>query len=337
MIPILNSIFFLKNAIRYISFLKILNFAGIVYSYFFSVLIPSKVIVTKPSFISIEPADFCQLECPECPVGLSKRKSGLKINLHHFMSVVDALKNELLHIIFYFQGEPLLNKDLSKMINYAHKAGIFTSTSTNAQILNNNNAKEIVLSGLDKLIVSVDGATQDVYERYRVGGQLSLTLEGIENINFWKKELKSRTPFVEIQFVVFKTNQHQMAEMKQLAKSLGVYRLSFKSAQLCDFENGNPLLTTIPRYARYKQLASGKFAIKSSLPNRCFRAWSGAVLTSKGDVLPCCFDKDSTHSYGNVSKDHFEAIYTGAKAQAFKQSLLANRRQHTICRNCTSK
>jgi radical SAM protein with 4Fe4S-binding SPASM domain len=254
-----------------------------------------------------------------------------------FTKTVEELKSTLFHLIFYFQGEPLLNKKLPEMIAYAHQSGIFTSTSTNGQLLNSATAKALVQSGLDKIIISVDGTNQKTYQKYRKGGRLELALEGITHLNFWKKELNSNTPFVEIQMVIFKTNEHQIGEMRILAKNLNVNRLTFKSAQLHNFENGHELLTTIDKYARYKMLPNGKYALKNKLHNRCFRLWSGAVVTAKGDVLPCCFDKDTSHSFGNVVEADFNSIIQNSKANYFRTSILTNRKQYEMCRNCTAK
>jgi len=324
-------------ALKYLSFKKIQNIIRIGFSYIISqksLLLFNKI---RPFFISVEPADFCQLECPECPVGASKRKQGKTIDFKTFTKTIDELKSTLFHLIFYFQGEPLLNKKLPEMIAYAHQSGIFTSTSTNGQLLNSATAKALVQSGLDKIIVSVDGTNQKTYQKYRKGGQLELALEGITQLNYWKKKLKSRTPFVEIQMVVFKTNEHQIAEMKILAKKLNVNRLVLKSAQLYNYENGHELLTSIDKYARYKMLPNGKYALKNKLHNRCFRLWSGAVVTTKGDVLPCCFDKDTSHSFGNIIDTDFNSIIQNSKANSFRISILTNRKQHEMCRNCTSK
>ena len=324
-------------ALKYLSFKKIQNIIRIGFSYIISqksLLLFNKI---RPFFISVEPADFCQLECPECPVGASKRKQGKTIDFKTFTKTIDELKSTLFHLIFYFQGEPLLNKKLPEMIAYAHQSGIFTSTSTNGQLLNSATAKALVQSGLDKIIVSVDGTNQKTYQKYRKGGQLELALEGITQLNYWKKKLKSRTPFVEIQMVVFKTNEHQIAEMKILAKKLNVNRLVLKSAQLYNFENGHELLTSIDKYARYKMLPNGKYVLKNKLHNRCFRLWSGAVVTTKGDVLPCCFDKDTSHSFGNIIDTDFNSIIQNSKANSFRISILTNRKQHEMCRNCTSK
>jgi len=325
------------SGLKYLNIPKLINLFQILFSYFISIFSDKITGKHAPFFLSVEPADFCQLECPECPVGINKRKQGNKIDISLFNKLISEQKETLFHLIFYFQGEPLLNKNLAEMISIAHKAGIFTSTSTNAQLLNSQMAKSLVESGLDKLIISMDGATQKVYEKYRIGGKLSLAIKGVEEINYWKKQLKSPTPFVEIQFVVFKTNEHQLNEMKHLARKLNADRLSFKSAQLYNFENGHPLLTSFKKFARYKQNENGKYELKAKMKNSCYRLWSGAVINTQGDVLPCCFDKNASHTFGNLNSESFATIYQNKKASGFRNEILSNRKQFEMCRNCTSK
>ncbi len=334
--PIYNLRIFI-HLLKYLNLRKIKNFLQIYLSYLRSHKSPKFGSHFRPAFISVEPADFCQLQCPECPVGQNARNKGEKINNSLYTKIIDELKPDLLHVIFYFQGEPLLNKDLNEMISYAHQAKIFTSTSTNAQLLNSDKAKELVLSGLDKLIISIDGTTQEVYEKYRKGGRLDKAIQGVKFVDEWKKSLKSFTPVIEIQMVVTRVNEHQINEMKSLYRSLNANRLVFKSAQLYNFENGNELLTSIGKYARYKKLKDGKYAIKNKLPDKCLRMWSGAVMTTGGELLPCCFDKDAAHSFGNVSGTSVAGVWHNAKASGFRTSILTNRKQHEICRNCTGK
>jgi len=223
------------------------------------------------------------------------------------------------------------------MINYAHRARLYTSTSTNAQFLTQSRAKELVLSGLDKLIISVDGSTQETYETYRIGGKLEKALNGIKYVVALKKEFKSVTPLVEVQFLVLKTNEHQMKEMKQLAKSLGADRLTFKTTQLYDFENGHKLMPATKKYSRYKQNKTGFYQLKAKQPNHCWRLWNGAVVNSNGEVLPCCFDKLSEFSFGNIANDSFINNWQNKKASGFRRKILQNRKQFEMCRNCTSR
>jgi sulfatase maturation enzyme AslB (radical SAM superfamily) len=154
-----------------------------------------------PMSISFEPTTSCNLRCPECPSGLRQftRPTGMLSNTF-FRDAIDQLQHDLLYLIFYFQGEPYLNPDFLDMVKYASDRGIYTATSTNAHYLKDDNAKRTVESGLDRLIISIDGTTQETYENYRIGGRLDKVLEGARNIVKWKKELKSSTPHVIFQF-----------------------------------------------------------------------------------------------------------------------------------------
>ncbi|HLP04126.1 MAG TPA: radical SAM/SPASM domain-containing protein [Paludibacter sp.] len=323
---------------RYLSFKKTVNFLKLLLSWLLS-RSGRVLILHKPSFISVEPASYCNLKCPECPVGKAGPTSGNKKNIdpNLFRNLVDELKTTLLEVILYFQGEPFLNKDLAEMIRYAHDAKIHTTVSTNGQFINKNNARSIVSSGLDKLIVSIDGATQDVYEQYRVGGNLGKALDAVRQVVHWKKELHSATPIVEIQCIVLKTNEHQLAVMEQLAKDLQADRLKLKTAMLENFELGNRLMPTSDKFSRYKKDSSGKYRLKNRQPNHCWRLWSGAVVTASGEVLPCCFDKMSEHSFGNMKNSSFADCWQGKEATSFQKKILENRKGVDICRNCTSR
>lgn len=330
---------YLFSSLKYFTFRRLTNYSKLQLSYILSLSGIRSYIRTSPYFISVEPVNFCNLHCPECPVGNKSNHSPAHIffDNERYQKLVDELSPKLIHIIFYFQGEPLLNSQLFDMVNYAHRARLFTSTSTNAQFLTYSRARELVLSGLDKLIISVDGSTQETYETYRVGGKLEKALNGIRHVVALKKELKSVTPLVEVQFLVLKTNEHQMKEMKQLTKSLGADRLTFKTAQLYDFEHGHKLMPTTKKYSRYEQNKQGSYQLKAKQPNHCWRLWNGAVVNSNGNVLPCCFDKLSEFSFGNISEDSFISNWHNKKASGFRGKILQNRKQFEMCRNCTSR
>lgn len=293
---------------------------------------------TRPQFISIEPINICNLNCPECPVGTrTEQVKAVNVEMATAQKVLDELSPTLMHVILYFQGEPLINKNFTELVKYAHSKKILTSTSTNAQLISDDYARRLVESGLDRLIISMDGTTQETYEIYRVGGKLERAVKAIEHVVRWKKELKSASPLVEIQFIVLKSNEHQLQEIRQLAKKLQADKLTFKTAQLYDFENGNPLLTSIDKYARYKLGSDGKYHIKAPLKNSCKRLWKGAVINSRGDVLPCCFDKDSKYVFGNSGRESFEKSWHSDKAYKFRKAILTDRKQFEMCRNCTER
>jgi MoaA/NifB/PqqE/SkfB family radical SAM enzyme len=138
-----------------------------------------------------------------------------------FRQTIDDIHRQLLYLIFYFQGEPYLNPDFLDMVKYASSKKLYTATSTNAHYLTDDKAKETIESGLDRLIISIDGTTQDVYGQYRVGGKLEKVIEGAKKIVKWKKELKSSKPFVVFQFLVV-PNEHQIEAVKKLALKLAL-------------------------------------------------------------------------------------------------------------------
>ena len=323
------------RSISYLNFRKFFNFLLAEFSFRVHSMMFDKF--RRPVFLSVEPADFCQLRCPQCPVGMAARNKGALVEDKVVFDTLTELKKSLIQVIFYFQGEPLLNPRLNEYIRFAHEVGIYTSTSTNAMLLNSDNARKLVESGLDKLIVSVDGATQEVYEQYRKGGKLERALDGIGFVQEWKQKLGSRTPFVEMQFIVFGTNEHQIGEVKRLAKSSGADSLTLKTAQIYDFENPNPLHTSLSRYSRYRKQPDGSYVLKNPLKNRCRRVISGAVLNVKGEVLPCCFDKGSEFSYGSVTDADFMTLWQNKKATDFRKAVYTNRKQFEMCRNCTEK
>lgn len=326
------------HLIRCFSFRKLVNYAKLHISYWVS--LSGRQVLSKrlPFFISVEPADFCNLHCPECPVGMRSdiKRPQKTMDAELFKKLIDELKSTLLHTIFYFQGEPLLSKTLPEMIRYAHEAKIYTSTSTNAQRLSDDMAERLIASGLDKLIVSIDGITQESYEKYRIGGSLQKAIESTKHLIELRKKMNSATPFVEIQCLLLSSNEDQIKGMKKLTKELGVDKLTFKTAQFYDFENGHSLMPSKEKHSRYKLTPNGKYALKKRIKNRCWRLWNGAVVNVEGNILPCCFDKDNQYSFGNIHDNSFSECWHSTKANSFREKLLKNRKQFEMCRNCTS-
>jgi radical SAM protein with 4Fe4S-binding SPASM domain len=286
--------------------------------------------------MAIEPTTSCNLRCPECPSGLRQftRPIGM-LEPAFFKKTIDEVYQELIYLTFYFQGEPYLNPNFLDMVRYASDKGIYTSTSTNAHYLNKEQAKKTVESKLDRLIISIDGTTQETYEQYRIGGQLQKVIDGTKIIIEAKRELKSTTPHIVFQFLVVKPNEHQLEDVKKLAVDLGVDEVVFKTAQVYDFENGNPLIPENIKYSRYKKNADGTYSIKNKLLNQCWRMWSSCVVTWDGVVVPCCFDKDAKHQLGDLKTQSFKELWKSSKYQNFRQSILKSRQEIDICKNCS--
>lgn len=290
-----------------------------------------------PVSISIEPTTSCNLRCPECPSGLRAftRPTGM-LQKDFFTETIDQLYKELFYLVFYFQGEPYLNPQFLDMVKYASSKRIYTATSTNAHYLNDANAKKTIESGLNRLIISIDGTTQDVYQQYRIGGQLSKVLEGAKNMVKWKREMKSKTPFIIFQFLVVKPNEHQIEDVKKLAAEIGVDDVWFKTAQVYDYENDpHQLIPTNDKYSRYRKGKNQETTVKNTLENHCWRLWHAPVITWDGLVVPCCFDKDAQHQLGDLKGRPFKEIWQNGKYTAFRKKIMQSRKNIDICANCS--
>ena len=289
-----------------------------------------------PMTLSFEPTTACNLRCPECPSGLRSfsRDTG---NLHAdlFRRTIDELAPDLTWLILYFQGEPYIHPRFLDMVAYARDKGLYTITSTNGHFLDEERARATVESGLDRLIISVDGSTQETYEAYRRGGDLQQVLEGTRRLVQMKRTLRSATPHIVLQFLVVRPNEHQIPEMRRLARELGVDELKLKSAQVYDYAKGNPLIPEQERYSRYRQRPDGTWEPKADLSERCWKMWHSCVVTWDGIVVPCCFDKDATHRLGNLKESTFRDIWQGEAYDGFRRSLLRGRQEIDICTNCT--
>lgn len=313
------------------------NSIKVLSSFYASRLLNKPVQWGYPVSISFEPTTSCNLRCPECPSGLRAftRPTGM-LQKDFFTKTIDEIHKELLYLIFYFQGEPYLNPAFLDMVKYASSKKIYTATSTNGHYLNDENARKTIESGLDRLIISIDGTTQDVYEQYRVGGNISKVIEGAKNIVKWKKELKSKTPYVFFQFLVVKPNEHQIEDIKKLAKEVGVDDVRFKTAQVYDYETDpNHLIPTIDKFSRYKKNEDGTYAAKNKLANRCWKMQHANVITWDGLVVPCCFDKDALHQLGNLKTQSFKEIWHNDNYKQFRSQLMKSRRNIDICANCS--
>jgi len=308
-----------------------LVFAGYTFS-----LISKKVFIwSYPYAVSIETSAICNLKCPECPTGTNtlNREQGL-MPYTDFFEIINQIKKYTIYLNMSLQGEPFLNKNLFKMIQHADKNKIITSLSTNGHFIDSETAENVIQSGLKRLIISVDGIDQETYEKYRRGGSLMNVLGGIKKISELKHKRQVNNPEIVIQFIVFRHNEHQINDIKNLGKQIGADKVELKSAQINDPENNLHLLTTLNRYSRYK-INKNKINIKNKLRNRCFRIWETMVITWDGTIISCCFDKDAQNRMGNMKDSKLYDVWKSLAFNKFRKKILNERKKITICCNCT--
>ena len=315
---------------------RVINILLVLSSYYITKLIRKPIQWGIPFTVSFEPTTACNLRCPECPSGLRSftRPTG-NLKKSFFENTLNQIANKLTYLIFYFQGEPFINPDFLDMVKYAEDKGIYTITSTNGHFLNNENARKTIESGLSRIIVSIDGVTQESYEKYRKEGNLENVLEGVKNLVRWKKQLESRTPHIVLQFLVVRHNENEIDELYKLAKRLEVNEVKLKTAQVYDYKNGNPLIPTKQKYSRYKLKADGTYDVKHTINNHCWKLWHSNVITWDGNIVPCCFDKDASHKLGDLKSESFIEIWKGENYHQFRNKILKGRSEIEICKNCS--
>ena len=240
-----------------------------------------------------------------------------------------------MYVNYYFQGEPYINPNLFAMISHSTSKNIFCSTSTNGHFLTDENCKQTIYSGLQSLIISIDGNSQESYVEYRKNGDLEKVKKGAKNLVNWKNKLKSKYPHIILQFLIVKTNEHLINEMKAFCDELGLNEFRIKTAQFYDFKNGNPLMPSNEQYSRYRKKKNGQYELKNKFKNQCWRMWSSCVVTVNGEVVPCCFDKDAKYQLGKLKSKSLRRIWKSEDYTHFRSRILTNRNGVDICKNCS--
>jgi len=323
------------NILKYLTFKRAFNAIKIISSFYYSKLSGKSVVWGMPISYSIEPTNHCNLQCPECPSGLGALTRPLGLLKHtNFEKLINQINDTGIYVQLFFQGEPYINKELPAMIGYAQSKKMYISISTNGHFVNEKNLDYVLDNAPDKLIFSVDGLDEESYQKYRVGGTFEQADSGLRALIQRKKERGLKRPFVEFQFIVMKQNEHQIDNVREYCKEVGVDKLVFKTMQISSYENAVKFLPSNKKFRRYT-LDNNTFRIKHEIKNHCFALWRTSVITWDGRVVPCCFDKDAQNELGKVNGKAFNEIWNSNQYSNFRKKILTNRKSVPMCTNCT--
>jgi len=258
------------------------------------------------------------------------------MDLDNFKRLMDELGEYLFLLMLWNQGEPFLNPHFLEMIEYARSKKVPTITSTNGHFLNGLwQPGDIIRSGPDELIVSLDGASPETYNRYRRGGNFDLVVDNLRRLCGEKRRLGSRTPIVHLQFLIMRHNEHEIGQIRELARSIGVDKLSLKTVQVQSPEEAEIFLPREEKYSRYR-FDRGSLKTKAELVNGCKHLWYSSVVNWDGSVVPCCFDKDGNYRLGNAfDSEGLRGIWQSGEYTRFRDLILHHRSAIPMCRNCT--
>jgi radical SAM protein with 4Fe4S-binding SPASM domain len=296
-----------------------------------------------PFILGIEPGNICNLHCPLCPTG--KNESGVTkgfIKFELFKEIIDQLKDSLTTINLYNWGEPLLNKEFISIITYTKQLNkdIRICTSTNLNIRNNKLLEDLILSGIDEIIISCDGVSQVTYEKYRRGGDFQLVVENMKFLVKKNKELNKNTLLVW-NFLVFKHNEHEVKIAKEMAEKIGVVfriglmRTSMKDEILKPHEESiKQDIDWIPDNPDYSAYDKEKYRPKKIIKT-CRKPWQEISINWDGKVFACCAIFGENFNFGDASKDSIINIWNNKLFISARESILGKKiKINTICSLC---
>jgi radical SAM protein with 4Fe4S-binding SPASM domain len=285
-----------------------------------------------PSTGMIEPTNICNLSCPTCPTGKGKIAPKPQMSVERFDQVVTSLVPRLVTLALWNYGEPLLHRDLPAIIARAKAAGVrVVKVSSNAHFLNGERGKSLLASGLDVLILCVDGASEETYQVFRKGGDFASVAEQVAWICAEKKRLGLSRPHIDLQFIVMRHNEHEIDEIRRLAASWGIDHLRLKTVGAED-DATRHLVPTTALLSRYRE--DGSHNVRHPF---CTMAWDHTVVNVDGSVTPCCYlrpDMGDAFIMGNVFETPFDEIWRGERYRAFRGAMLDGRESMPVCNKC---
>ncbi|MDD2346333.1 MAG: SPASM domain-containing protein [Bacteroidales bacterium] len=310
---------------RNLTFYRAINSFQVLFSFVFSFITKKVIVWGQPIVFSIEPSAVCQLSCPECICGQGKliRKCSF-IDVLAFEKTINQIKQKSSIVNLFFQGEPFLHPQILDLIKIIKNAGLVTVISSNAQMIDEKMAINIVLSGLDMLIVSMDGASQDTYEKYRKLGDFNKLQTAMSALNDSKIQLNSNISLIA-QCLLTKDTEPEIEKLKNWSAENG-FTFIIKSMQIYNTENSQNFLPINKKYNRY--------ASQNKRAKSCIRLWTHILVLTDGRVVPCCMDKNAEFAIDSAFDSTIQKLIKNEKRKLFMSKVLKNKNKVELCKNC---
>jgi radical SAM protein with 4Fe4S-binding SPASM domain len=294
--------------------------------------------VNYPLSAMVEVVRACNLACPLCPVGNGTASHHQNMSVDVFTDLIRKIAPTVFHLELYNYGEPLLHRQIAELVSAAKRNHIeWVEMTTNGTIMREGVAEGLVSAGLDMIRFAVDGASQETYERYRVGGVLESVWQNIARLLEVRNKLGRAKPQVEAQFIVNRFNEHEVHAFQERARSYGVDALKIKTFNALmsgkEFsEQGRAFLPKDSAQSRYANYDSLQFRDRYKLAN-CEWPWQRLVVNADGSIVPCCYDYNSCHSLGDFG-DKSEHWWETERRTSFRQTLRSDPMSIDMCSIC---
>jgi len=301
-----------------------------------SFLTGSDTVAGRPMNVTLEPTNACNLGCPVCETGARTLERPTEhMSVANFQTIVDKIAHFTNTLLFYYMGEPFLNRNAYEMIRYAKSKGIpLITTCTNGDFVD---AEKVVLSGLDEISFQIGGMTQETHEIYRINSNLSRVLANLKATVDARNRHKSKMR-IGSGFILMKHNEHEVPLFQKTMAEWGVDQPIVIDPCVRTYEQGLLYLPTDKKHWFYDSEAFAKQVLKPQFlpPNECPWLYYALTIHVNGNVVPCCRDPRGEHIMGNILTESMDEVWNGTKFREFRRNLHQDQSKISICRLCSS-
>jgi radical SAM protein with 4Fe4S-binding SPASM domain len=318
---------------------------------------------SPPVCLYLETTNRCNLLCDTCPRTFEELEKPADMSWELFTSIVDQVPN-VARVVLHGVGEPMLVRDLPRMIRYLKDRGIYVLFNTNGTLLTARKRRELIDSGLDELRVSLDAAEAKTFLKVRGKDYFDRIVRQVGDFTAYQREIGATTPRVSLWLTGLKETIDQLPEFVRVAARLGVREVHLQRLVFDDIGRGlaradsslfeatmaeeEALINEARSVAAELGItldASGATEPGVSLKRQddqpwstCRRPWSLMYFTANGRALPCCIAPFSARGYesytlGDATQQSLREIWNGPAYQQFRASLLSDTPPKP-CQNC---
>jgi MoaA/NifB/PqqE/SkfB family radical SAM enzyme len=289
-----------------------------------------------PVHISIEPTNGCNAKCPVCETGKNEmlRRKGM-LDRQAYEQFIGRIATHTNSLMFYFMGEPFLNKHAYDMIRFTRNRDIYVETCTNGDFVD---AKGVIYSDINKISFQLGGMTEETHRRYRVASSLTKAHKNLHELIEERNRNPGSNVQIEVGFIVMRHNEHEVPQFLKWAKEIGVDVANVVDPCVRNMLEGYAYLPKDRKYWYYDEKAfeQGYLRPKVLPDNECAWIWNSIQINWNGEAVPCCRDPNGKHILGNVFEQGLMGVFNGTKARQFRRRILTDQGNIDICKLCSS-
>jgi MoaA/NifB/PqqE/SkfB family radical SAM enzyme len=297
-----------------------------------------------PYLLIIDPCNYCNLRCPLCPTGLKDLgREQTMMSFDDFRAYFDPHIPYLFEAYLHSWGESLLNKQIFRMIEHVQRNNVGTNLSSNLVTTTSSDIDNLIDAGLEYLVVSLDGTSQETYGQYRVRGDYERVIANLTELIRRRNARGRKTPVIEWQYIVMKQNEHQIPEAERLAKKFGVDLLRFIPVGMpYEFKNRKEVadkwFPVTVEGRRLSQHDEQQFGQKAK-PGPCFYLYRSMVVNPDGGVSPCCVVYRANRDFADLKApgETVGGIWNNARFRSARSLFSSDTpadRPATVCDGC---